>query len=156
MHLGKEFIQGLAIIFTAFNFHVNLFPIHSNQKDKSITATVKIISTSLSLVLAIYLCLAVIGLLMYGSNISQSILDNIGKKYSGSEVFWEAHFMQALFLVIIACHIPYLFFSGKESLLIIVDELMRRSVSHTLSRKLLAQDPNTSGLIHEANSRSMQ
>jgi amino acid permease len=27
---GKEFIQSLAIIFTACNFQVNLFPIHSN------------------------------------------------------------------------------------------------------------------------------
>ena len=45
--------------------------------------------------------------------------------------------MQILFLIIIACHIPYLFFSGKEALLIIIDEYMRNSISATLSKKLL-------------------
>lgn len=44
--------------------------------------------------------------------------------------------MQFLFLIILACHIPYLYYSGKESLLIIIDETMRKSISFTLSKKL--------------------
>jgi hypothetical protein len=40
--------------------------------------------------------------------------------------------MQGLFAVILACHIPYLFFSGKEALLIIVDEIMRKTISTSL------------------------
>jgi hypothetical protein len=45
--------------------------------------------------------------------------------------------MQGLFLVILGCHIPYLFFSGKEALLIIIDEIMRNSISLTLGKKIL-------------------
>jgi hypothetical protein len=73
---------------------------------------------------------------MYGSTINQSILNNIGKRYSGI-VFEEAFVMQFLFLVVLACHIPYTFYAGKEALLIIVDEIMRKSLSYTLSKKLL-------------------
>jgi hypothetical protein len=44
--------------------------------------------------------------------------------------------MQSLFAIILACHIPYLFFSGKEALLIIFDEIMRKSISKQLESSL--------------------
>lgn len=47
--------------------------------------------------------------------------------------------MQFLFLIILGCHIPYLFYSGKEALLIMIDEVMRKSISLTLSKKLLQE-----------------
>ena len=72
------------------------------------------------------------------------MLGNIGKErpisndnISGQvHVYWESYVMQFLFLIILACHIPYLYYSGKESLLIIIDETMRKSISYTLSKKL--------------------
>jgi hypothetical protein len=48
--------------------------------------------------------------------------------------------MNALFLVILGCHVPYLFYSGKEALLIIIDEIMRNSISLVLSKKLLNEN----------------
>ena len=59
------------------------------------------------------------------------------KKSPGAKVYPENYVMQFLFLIILACHIPYLFFSGKEALLILIDECMRKSISLTLSKKLL-------------------
>jgi hypothetical protein len=46
--------------------------------------------------------------------------------------------MQAIFLVILGCHIPYCFYGGKECILIIIDEYMRKTLSYALSKKLLA------------------
>lgn len=36
----------------------------------------------------------------------------------------------------LAAHIPFMFFVGKEALLIILDEIDRRSVSETLDKRL--------------------
>ena len=83
---------------------------------------------------------------MYGSGLQSDVLGSISLKYpidkdrkatADAVVYPESYVMQILFLIIIACHIPYLFFSGKEALLIIIDEYMRNSISSTLSKKLL-------------------
>ena len=50
--------------------------------------------------------------------------------------------MEILFLTILGCHIPYIYFSGKEALLIVVDEIMRRSISLVLTKKLLQTQEN--------------
>jgi len=55
-------------------------------------------------------------------------------------VYPENYVMQFFFLIILACHIPYLFFSGKEAILIVIDEIMRRSISLVLSKKLLQEN----------------
>jgi hypothetical protein len=58
---------------------------------------------------------------------------------TAESVYPENYVMQFLFLIILACHVPYLFFSGKEAILIIIDEIMRKSISFTLSKKLLQE-----------------
>ena len=88
------------------------------------------------LVQGVYITLAFVCLYRYGSKINESVLANIGDVNSKNEHLWENLIMQVLFNIILACHIPYIFFSGKESLLIIVDECWRRSISYTLSEKM--------------------
>lgn len=39
-------------------------------------------------------------------------------------------------MIVLAAHIPYIFFSGKEGLMIIIDEIDRRSVSKTLDERV--------------------
>ena len=71
-------INAVTVIFTACNFQANLFPIHSNQKDKSIKQSVKIITTTMILVDCVYIIVSVSTIFMYGSNIEDNVLQNIG------------------------------------------------------------------------------
>jgi amino acid permease len=67
---NKDFIQAVTIIFTACNFQMNLFPIHSNQKDKSLKASLKASIIALLLVQTIYFSLAITGIITYGKGLS--------------------------------------------------------------------------------------
>lgn len=50
--------------------------------------------------------------------------------------------LRFMFMIVIACHIPFIFFSGKEGTLIVIDELDRGSISKALKHKLGAQGPD--------------
>ena len=71
-----------------------------------------------------YISIIVISLYTYGNEIEPNILTNVGRS---SDVF--SIILRILFLIISAMHIPMAYFIGKEWILIIIDELMRRSYS---------------------------
>ena len=61
---------------------------------------------------------------------------NINEEYQIDPSHWESFLMRIMFLIVLACHIPFIFFFGKEALLIIIDELDRRSISKTLTERI--------------------
>ena len=75
---------------------------------------------SLGMSFGIYVILALISVYMFGSTIDESVLDNIDE-----ETNVPSYIIRFSFSLVLACHIPYIFYSGKESLCIIVDEIMR-------------------------------
>ena len=65
------------------------------------------------------------------------MLDNIGElRHDGDEPYWEAVIIQISFMIVLTCHIPFIFFSGKEALCIMIDEVQRKSISSALWHKL--------------------
>ena len=77
--------------------------------------------------------------LMYGDNLESSVLLNIGEARHANDdtkAFWESYICQIAFMIVLFCHIPFIFFSGKEAMLIMVDELHRKSISNALWHKL--------------------
>ncbi len=76
---------------------------------------------------------------MFGHTLQSSVLLNIGNApYDGrnDKHFWEAYICQVSFMCVIMCHIPFIFFAGKEALLTSIDEISHKSVSNALETRL--------------------
>jgi amino acid permease len=137
-----ELIQSLSITLVAYSYQQNVFPIFSSLKNKTNEEYRKVGWYGLLTTFCIYIAVAVISILMFGKYIESSVLDNIGLEYvnnieeGATNKFFEAYVVQISFMIVIACHIPFIFFSGKEGLCILIDELDRKSISNALWHKL--------------------
>ena len=85
----------------------------------------------------IYTSVGIICVFMFGGEIKASVLLNIGEEAQvQGRKFWEAYVLQVSFAIVLICHIPFIFYSGKEGLLIMIDEMNRKSISNALWHKL--------------------
>ena len=58
-----------------------------------------------------------------------------------SQTTFLSYFIRTSFLILLACHIPYVFFLGKEGACIVVDEVMTGSMSKSLEARTRAEGP---------------
>lgn len=118
---------------------MNLFPIFVELRNKTNNGFLKMQNLGQSMTLGIYIIVSVICIFMFGAELTteSSVLKNIGNVRTPSGgIFWEASIVQISFMLVLTCHIPFVFFSGKEAACIIVDEIDRKSISTALWHKL--------------------
>lgn len=77
----------------------------------------------------IYTFISMLSIYMFGTNLKTDILDNIAV-IDG----WVSTFLRTIFLFVLACHIPYIFFSGKDSVINLYLEIKNRKISEYLRK----------------------
>lgn len=93
------------------------------MKDRTYENGMSAIKWSCFITMFIYCLLSILSLFIFGSIIGDDILDNVDQE----KKYWESYILRGLFMIVLACHIPFIFFSGKEAMLIIIDEFDRSS-----------------------------
>ena len=89
------------------------------MKVKTTDYAMKAATLNLIMSLFIYLTVTFTIVYLFGSSIKTSFLQNLG-----NELTWENVCIRIAFIVILICHIPYIFFACRESLLVMIDEGM--------------------------------
>ena len=79
----------------------------------------------------IYLSIGILSIYTFGTEIESSVIKNVNEEDNA-----YSYIIRISFLLVLACHIPYIFFPTKESLLIIVDEIQNKSMTKALQYKI--------------------
>jgi len=131
VHWNLKLMTAFGIILTAYGFQQNLFPIYQSLAIKTTGETLKATGWGLIMAYFLYVMTGILALYVFGTGISSSVMNNID-----IETTWSSYIIRVSFMIVLACHIPYIFFSGKESMLIIIDEIRRKSMSYALDHTL--------------------
>lgn len=98
---------------------------------------VTIISSSYAT--ALYILTGIVGILEFGRTVGKdsNLINSVSLEYQQSDgKHWESFILRIIFLMIYVLHLPPCFFPGKEALLIIIDEIRRRSISSALDERV--------------------
>jgi hypothetical protein len=90
------------------------------------------ITIALLLAFLIYICVGIACLYEFGTDLTSNVLDNVDEEV-GSIISYIIRFS---FLIVLACHIPYIFFTGKEAILILILETTDQTMSKALELTL--------------------
>jgi len=121
-------VTGLNIIISAYGFHTNLYPTYNSMgENKSAANGNKATAIGSSLSMTIYISLGILSIYTFGEELTTDVMDSINKESNG-----YSYIIRIAFMIVLALHIPFVFFPSKESLLIIVDEAMNKSMSKDL------------------------
>lgn len=119
-----KLLANIPTLMLSYGFQSAFFPAYNSLKVKNDRNAMKAVLGSFTICFTIYMSIILVSLFTYGNTIDENILTNVGKS---SDTF--SIILQIIFLVIATMHIPIVYFVGKENVLIIVDELVRRTYS---------------------------
>lgn len=123
----------ISTILVAFAIQQSIFPLQASLRDKSKDNTMAVCNQCTYWSTFCYCSIGVMGCLLYKSEVKLSVMENIGLKTG----FLNASLL-LIFCLVLGCHIPFMFFPCKETLLVMVDEFRTGSISKAMSQRIQA------------------
>ena len=111
---------------TAYTFVQNLFPIFSNLKVKTNKNCQKSVDISIGFSALTYTFLSICSVFLFGEQITEvkaNLLLNVNREYKIDSTHWESFLLRFLFLIVLAASVPFIFSTGKDGVLIIINEI---------------------------------
>ena len=115
----------------AYSYQTSVFPVYNALSSPTPAVFAKVQTLGLATTLVVYLVVAGLGLMCFGTSIKPSVLLNYGDLTDlfGQPLF-VTYVIQVSFIVVLICHIPFIFYAGKEGALMITTEKLHRTVSN--------------------------
>ena len=98
-----------------------------------------------------YSTVGILGCLLYSSDLDISILVNLGH-----EDMVCSEFLLLIFMIVIACHIPYIFYPCKETMLVMIDEITNQSMSKEIEGRLSFQGQTSQNSEKQMSYKNME
>ena len=134
--VGLKFFAYLPTIITSYSIHPSFFTAFLSLKDKTNkNGTIAGISAIVTL-FWFYIATPLLTFGIYGANVKTNMLKNIA---NDSGIIPTIQLF--LYLIIAVVHIPIIFFIGKEAVLIVFDEITRKSYSKSKVKSSVANLP---------------
>lgn len=131
---GWNSIAAFSVFLCAYNFSFIEFPLyHALGPDRCKEKMLKAIGLGMIETTLIYFTCGMLAIYLFGSSISDNVLNNVDAETPANIVSYIIRFS---FMILLACHIPYVFFLGKEGGCIVVDEVMTKSMSLSLEKRV--------------------
>ena len=121
---SMSLLANIPTIFLAYGFQTAFFPVFESLKERTERNGIKITLMSFASCFILYIAISIVAIFVFGSDLKSDVMENVS-----AESDPLSYILQFLFLVISSMHIPIVLFVGKEAVLIIFDECMRRSIS---------------------------
>jgi hypothetical protein len=126
-------VTTFSILLVSYNFSFIEFPLyHSLGSQRTPKKLLDATALALAFTFVIYCSTGLLAVYLFGSGLDTNCLNNIGAM--GSENYLSL-VVRIAFAVVVACHVPYIFFYGKEACCIITDELINKSTSQQIEKK---------------------
>ncbi len=111
-------IAGIASVITAFGFQPVVYPVYLGLTHRTAQRGYCMISTSVILTSLVYAAICILGVLCFpNSHLTGDILRTLGANIKE----WSIVIPNIVYLILMAMHLPVVFFLSKESLLIMAD-----------------------------------
>ena len=123
-----KLVTALNIVTVGYAYQTSLFPTYNSLgANRSTKNALKTVTIGLVMTFCIYVSLGILSIYIFGSELHASVLQNVNTEDNIYSLI-----IRVAFLIVLACHIPYVFFPTKESILIMVDEWQRGSMNKAL------------------------